>query len=297
MPTVVSNVIVVYLTKTAVTRLRRAEKVAAIKLKREEVETLRRVLGGATKINPATSVAAVADEKISLTGCVGDQHIADNGGIISGSALSRGSEESRQQQGILGVNNEMPDVLLEEAKTDEETVDVFEQVRVHATKRSAPEATRKVQESMLVGDNALGGSETTTGNQLPLLNTGDSSCNRPTLHPPVVGVSPLRSEREGRRRWFEDDHQSPERETIHTPDLVTRTGTTRAANSGRGAVEAHLTVVRNNDTNVEAASEDHGESSGGVGKNLPRLEEQRGAERMDVGPTPDEGKSDNPLHR
>lgn len=274
--------------------MRRAEKAAAIKMKREELEALRRALANATKPNPATSVEAVAGERFGLTGGVGAQQMIDNGNTVSGSALSHSGEERRHQRGILGMNGELPHAHVGEANAGEETVKVFEQARIHATRSYAPEITRTVVESMLVGDRALDRRKTTTGDQPAPTNTGDSSCSRPILHPPLVGVSPPRSEQEGRKRWFEHGHESPEREKKSVPDMVTGTGTTRATNPVGGGDEGFL-VVRGSEPGVP---EDHRESSEGFRKNLPRLEEQRRAGRVGSGSTTDEvAESDNPLHR
>lgn len=266
-------------------------------MKREELEALRRALTNATKANPATSAEAVAGERFGLTAGVGAQQMIDNGDTVSGSALSHSGEERRHQRGILGVDGELPHVHVGEANAGEETVKVCKQARIHATRSYAPEITRTVVESMLVGDKALDRSKTTTGDQPALTDTGDSSCTRPILHPPIVGVSPPRSEQEGRRRWFEHGHESPEREKKRVPDTVTGTGTARATNPGGGGDEAYL-QVRSSEPGVESTPEDHRESSEGFRKNLSRLDGQRGAGRVGSGSTTYEvAESDNPLHR
>lgn len=270
-PTLFSHLYaVLFVLLNAVTRLRKAEKAAAIKIKRDEVEALRRALAGSEKKNP-TTVAPTTGGELAPTGsnsrpqrlgsdasCAGS-NVSSNGGSLTLSS-NDGSKFRRQETHIESV--EIRDRTLRGKDADGDNIESSVLEADIVATNSAP-GTARVSSDLAVSDDRLNGGQAMSDN-ISLPNSCISPVSRLPLQPPVADFSPplseTRPEREGRRRWFEDDRKdSVDRRGSRQPGVASETamGEANATDPDGGREEAILTCE--GETNLRtglAGSED-----------------------------------------
>lgn len=214
------------------TRLRKAEKATAIKKKREEVEALRRALAAPDKPHP-TAVPPVAGGGLEPTGNKSRRQEPENETSCAGPTIySNGRSHVRRHD----THNESVSIadrhLRRRMGADGDNIEPSVPEADVVTMHSAP-GTARVSSDSAVSDDRLNGGEA-LNDYLSLPNPCSSPRTRLPLQPPVADVSPPlsenRSEREGRRRWFEGDRKDPlDRKDSRELDLGTETVTREAS--------------------------------------------------------------------
>lgn len=250
----------------AVTRLRKAEKATAIKKKREEVEALRRALAGSERKHPA-AVAPVPGGGLAPTGSKSRRQGFENDDLYTGSTLSANSGSNFRRQ----THHESVEIadsyLRRRVGVDGDNTESSVLEADVVTTNSEP-GTARVSSDSAVSDGRLDGGQALS-DHLTLPNSCISPCSRLPLQPPLADISPPlsvnRSEKEGRRRWFEDDRKDPlNRRDRRESDVAaeTATGETSEINPDGGGEGAPLTSEGEN--NSRTGLDEQGNRAEGV---------------------------------
>lgn len=256
-------------TSLVVTSLRKEEKAAAIKIKREEVEALRRALEKSSQQNKPILTAPISG---GMFGLIDDANEGLREGEVSdlpsGPRSFRRSAQSYRQQEPRGTPVDRSSSLVEASNTCDGDV---EQNKPKANDDPKSLATGKKTRLLESPAPHVGPSDQQSQiDHRKLPNSRNSSGDRSLLRPPVADASPPLSARtperkEGRRRWSEEDSE--------TTGKVGK-GETVAVGTSKGREDARPARGREQKARVE------------------RVEEIPGHTDSD-----EAAISDNPLHR
>lgn len=215
-----------------VTNLRKAEKAAAIKMKREEVEALRRALkkpAQQKQLIPSTPRSG------SMFGVVDGTAELQQGGKDSDLHSGPASSSHRSAQSYREL--EVPREIANRSTYGEDTSSPCDgAVEPLSPNREAIDRNPVAEPAQHASDSAaphfgLTKDEQSQSHHREVSSSRDSSVGRPKLRPPVADISPplstRRSEREeGRRRWSEEDGELDPVDRGYRPDLGGTLGTT-----------------------------------------------------------------------
>lgn len=209
----------------AVTRLRKAEKAAAIKIKREEVEALRKALGGTTQNHP-TTVESLASRAAGSTGGTNRPQVLNgNNLIVKKNSFFLSSENRRSREETPRHDFELLDLSLRENRVSEHP-------------RGSPEGGDGVEASHLLSSrpkkmlrsikgNLSKNIRQDLGEQLRVPSICTTVYDRQDLQPPTADISPPLSlqglGREGQEPWSKDGSiENPNEEEIEVPNIMIR---------------------------------------------------------------------------
>ena len=192
---------------STVTRLRKAEKAAAIKIKREEVEALRRALEKSGHQKQPILTAPMSGGMFGLTDGPSEPQRVDRGGDpLSESPSTHSSAQSYRKLEPPGAIAERHDLRAEKATLDDDNAKPAQQS--HGDARAESPADKVKRQSSGPAAPLRGLSDNQSQGEHRTMSR-DSSGDRSQLRPPVADVSPplslRRSERGERRRGRPED--------------------------------------------------------------------------------------------
>lgn len=249
------------------TRLRKAEKATAIKKKREEVEALRRALAGPDKQH-LTAVPPVPGGGLEPTGNKSRRQEPENdtscaGPTIYSNGRSHVCRRDTHNESVGIADRHLRRRMGADGDNIEPSVPEADVVTTH----SAP-GTARVSSDSAVSDDRLNGGKALS-DYLSLSNACSSPRSRVPLQLPVADVSPPlsenRSEREGRRRWFEDDRKDPlDRKGSRGLDVATETATREANAIGPDGEREGTSLTSKSEINSRTGLGEQGNRGKGV---------------------------------
>lgn len=233
-----------------VSSLRKAEKAAAIKVKREEVEALRRALAQSPQQRKPILAAPISDGMFGLTGGATEAPQAGEVSDLSSGppSFSRSAQSYRQQEPPRTIVDRSSS-LVETSDTCDGDVEQISPEGNYDTKRLTMATATRLFEPPAPHVGLT--DQQSQGDHRKICDSRNCSDELSQLRPPVVDVSPPLSVRtpenkEGRRRWSEEESE-PTR-TVGKGELV-------AVRTSKGRAHALHVQGREHSARLEPAEQ------------------------------------------